>query len=72
VLSIAASSKHMAAGIAKVAIAYTVGGFVGPVTIGAAVGVIGASALGCTVLATGLGLLVVQHTRTSLVRFRLR
>lgn len=61
VLSIAASSKHVAASIAKVAIAYTAGGFVGPVTIGATVGVIGASALGCTILTTGLGLLVVQH-----------
>ena len=61
VLSIAASSKHVAANIAKIAIAYTAGGFVGPVTIGATVGIIGTSAVGYTILATGLGLLVVQH-----------
>ena len=62
VLSITDSSKQVAASIAKVAIAYTVGGFVGPVIIGAMVGVIGASAVGCTVLASGLGLLVVQYS----------
>lgn len=62
VLSIAAPSKQIAASIAKVAIAYTLGGFVGPVCIGATVSLIGASALGCTVLASGLGLLVVQYS----------
>lgn len=65
VLSIAASSKQVAAGIVKVAISYTTGGFVGPVTIGATVGLIGASALGCIVIAAGLGLLVVQYSTDS-------
>jgi len=62
VLSIAASSKQITERIAKVAMAYTLGGFVGPICIGATVSLIGASALGCTVLATGLGLLVVQYS----------
>lgn len=62
VLSIAAPSKQIAASIAQVAIAYTLGGFVGPACIGATVSLIGASALGCTVLASGLDLLVVQYS----------
>jgi MFS family permease len=65
ILSIAVFSKHMAAGVANVAIAYTVGGFVGSVTIGATVGILGASALGCTIIVTGLGLLLVQHSTDS-------
>jgi len=70
VLSIAASSKQVSAGIAKITIAYTLGGFVGPVTIGTMVGVIGAPALGCTVLASGLGLLLVQYCTKPLVSTR--
>ena len=48
--------------MAKVVIAYTAGGFFGPVTIGGAEGLIGPPALGWMVLAGAVGLMGVQYS----------
>jgi len=60
VLSAANSSERLAAVMATIVIAYTAGGFFGPVTLGGAVGLIGPSALGWMVLAFAVGLMGVQ------------
>ena len=62
VLSTARSPERLAAMMAKVVIAYTAGGFFGPVTIGGAEGLIGPPALGWMVLAGAVGLMGVQYS----------